>query len=312
MRTLEEINHELDAASREIERAKRLDVMLNDIQEQQVQCQQAVDQAKIVLAEEEQDVEEMEHLTFASFIARIKGELQERTEQERREAVAAKARYDAANCNLVDLERRRQALGEERDQLGDPSKRYQDLLEEKEAALLASGTGPALRLDEIGRRINALEIQLREVDEALTAGRNATLELEQMGAELESAADWGTWDLLGGGVVSTKIKHDHIEAAKQRGEQACAALSRFRTELADVVFQHVPDIQLDDFTSFADYFFDGIFADLFVQEKIQHAQDGVDDALCEVEHAMKLVNERQTLLQQQREELEQERLELLK
>ena len=312
MRTLEEINQELAAASQEIERAKRLDVMLKDIQEQQVQCQQAVDQAKAILAEEEQDVEEMERLSFASFIARIKGELKERTEQERREAVAAKARCDAASCNLADLEHRRQSLQSERGQLGDPQQKYQMLLREKENALVASGTGPATRLDEIGHRITALDIQLREVDEALSAGQNAALELEQMSNELAAAADWGTLDLMGGGVVSTKVKHDHMDQAKQRGEKACAALSRFRTELADVVFQHVPDIQLDDFTSFADYFFDGIFADLFVQEKIQRVQDSVTDALCEVEHALSLVNERQALLQQQRDELDKERLELLK
>lgn len=311
MRTLEEINQELADTAQTMERAKRLDVMLKDIQEQQVRCRQAVEQAKAVLTKEEQDVEEIGRLSLASFIARIKGELKERTEQEHREAVAAKARCDAARCNLEDLERRGQTLRAERGQLGDPQKQYQALLREKEAVLLSSGTGPASRLDEIGHRIHALDIQLREVGEALSAGKNAAWELEQMSNELASAADWGTVDLLGGGVLSTAVKHDHMDQARQRGEQACAALSRFRTELADVVFQHVPDVQLDGFTSFADYFFDGIFADLFVQEKIQRAQDGVTDALCEVEHAIGLVNERHDRLCQQRDELENERLALL-
>lgn len=312
MRTLEEINQEFAEAVQGLERAKRLDVMIKDIQEQQTQCQQVLEQAKAALEKEKQDVEEIERLSFTSFVARIKGQLKERAEQEHREAVVAKARCDAAGCSLKDLDCRRQALQAERDQLGDLHDKYQALLREKEAVLLASGIGPASRLDEIGHRIHALDIQLREVGEALSAGKSAAWELEQMSNELASAADWGTVDLLGGGVVTTVVKHDHMDQARQRSERACAALSRFRTELADVVFQHVPDVQLDEFTSFVDYFFDGIFSDLFVQEKIQRAQDGVTDTLWEVEHALSLVNERHDRLRQQRDELEHERLELLK
>ena len=57
-----------------------------------------------MLYREQEDVEELERLSFASFLARIRGEQAERLDQERREAVAAKARYDAARRDLEDLE----------------------------------------------------------------------------------------------------------------------------------------------------------------------------------------------------------------
>ncbi len=312
MRTLEVINQELADAGRELEEAERLDSMLKDIEEQQNRCRQSLVQAKAVLEKEEQDVEEIERLSFTSFIARIKGQLKERTEQEHRDAVAAKARCDATSCNLDDLEQRSQALREERAQLGDPQSRYEVLLQEKEAVLLTSGADSASRLDEIGHRIHALDAQLREVGEAFSAGKSAAWELEQMSNELAKTADWDHLDLMDGENVHATIHKERLDSTRQQSEKACAALERLRRELWDVVFQNVPDVQLDDFTSFTDCLDEGIFEDLYVQEKFQRAQDCVTDALCEVEHALSLLQERQAVLQPQCDALKRERLELLK
>ncbi len=312
MRTLDAINQELAAASQELEQAKQLEVMLKDVQEQQLRCRQTLEQAKTLLEKEEQDVEEIERFSFASVVARIKGELKERTEREQREVAAAKARCDAANSDLEELERRSQNLQMELDHLGERRGHYEQLLREKEAIMRSNGTPSAQRLDEVLRRIEVLEAQLREVEEACAAGRDALLELEHMSNELANTAGWDHLDLMGGENVHATIRKERVGSARQQSEKACAALGRLRRELWDVVFQNVPDVQLDDFTSFTDCLDEGIFDDIFVQEKLQQAQDCVTDALCEVEHTLALVDERRDLLRKQRDELEKERLELLK
>ena len=311
MRTLEEINLKLAEAAGQVEQARALDAVLQQVQEQKLRCQMAVEQAQSALEEEEEDVEEMERLSIASLFARLKGNLEERTARERREAVEAKQRCEAACCDLAQLETRLEETRRVREQLGEPQKCYEQLLREKEAVLLSGATPEAQRLDEILRRIEALEEQLREVEEANAAGREAHLELEHMSNELANTADWDHLDLMDGETVHATIRKEQVDRARQQSEKACAALERLRRELWDVVFQNVPDVQLDDFTSFTDCLGEGVFDELFVQEKLQRAQDGVTDALCEVEHAMSLLRERKSLLQPRCEELKQERLALL-
>ena len=102
---------------------------------------------------------------------------------------------------------------------------------------------------------------------------------------LDSAEDWGTWDMLGGGLLTTMAKHGHLDDAQAGIGWAQQCLSRFRTELADVRDMELPQVQVGEFATFADYFFDGIFVDWYIQSRINDAQRGVeavDSRVCEV------------------------------
>ena len=50
-------------------------------------------------------------------------------------------------------------------------------------------------------------------------------------------------------------------------------LRRFRTELSDVKIQADIQVRIDGFLRFADFFFDGLFADWAVMDRIGRAQD---------------------------------------
>ena len=41
--------------------------------------------------------------------------------------------------------------------------------------------------------------------------------LDQMIGQLDSAAGWGTWDILGGGMLATMAKHGPYERCAKRG-----------------------------------------------------------------------------------------------
>ena len=109
MRTLEDINAELEQVRQKLDRARKLSAVMEDLKAQHEERKRAAEDALKVLYREQEDVEELERLSFASFLARIRGEQAERLDQERREAVAAKARYDAARRDLEGLEARFQA-----------------------------------------------------------------------------------------------------------------------------------------------------------------------------------------------------------
>lgn len=132
---------------------------------------------------------------------------------------------------------------------------------------------------------------LRALLLSLTGDREVRLSKERREAlsavlnSLDSAEDWGTWDMLGGGLLTTMAKHGHLDDAQAGIGWAQQCLSRFRTELADVRDMELPQVQVGEFATFADYFFDGIFVDWYIQSRINDAQRGVeavDSRVCEV------------------------------
>ena len=311
MRTLEDINAELEQVRQKLDRARKLSAVMEDLKAQHEERKRAAEDALKVLYREQEDVEELERLSFASFLARIRGEQAERLDQERREAVAAKARYDAARRDLEDLEARFQAAQKERAGLEGLRGRWKALMEEQEVLLCQAGGERAKRLIQIGCDLDSLGAQIRELDEAICAGKDVGYALDQMIGQLDSAAGWGTWDILGGGMLATMAKHGRMNDAQNAAFQARQAISRFRTELADVSQLRVPDLQVGEFTSFADYFFDGLFVDLYIQDKIGTARRSAEETAAQVEDLLSQLRRERDRTAERAAELERERERLL-
>lgn len=127
----------------------------------------------------------------------------------------------------------------------------------------------------------------REVNEAMLAGNKALRSLRQAKESLNSAGNWGIVDMLGGGLISTFVKHSKMNDAQSQIEQARSDLKLFRKELADV--NSVADIHIEtgDFLAFADYFFDGLIADWLMQSRINDAKQQVDNAIWKVEAVLR-------------------------
>lgn len=123
----------------------------------------------------------------------------------------------------------------------------------------------------------------QEIDEALEAADYALDCLRKAESDLDSASSWGMFDILGGGLISTLIKHNDMDDAQAHMEEAKGALEKLSQELKDVDYQINLDFTVSDFLSFADYFFDGLLADLFVQDRINEAEQQVKEAITKVE-----------------------------
>lgn len=123
--------------------------------------------------------------------------------------------------------------------------------------------------------IDRLENEIKELDEAIQAGEVALATVYGIIDELDSAEGWGTWDLLGGGLISDLAKHSHLDDAQEQVEQLQDQLRSFKTELADVAVEADLQVSIDGFLRFADYFFDGLFADWTVLDRIKTSSDQV-------------------------------------
>ena len=128
---------------------------------------------------------------------------------------------------------------------------------------------------------------LREVNEAVVAGETAIRSLQAAREKLDSARNWGILDILSGhkgGLISGFIKHSRVNAAQSCINQAKSDLMRFENELRDVQDMNYLNVEISGFLTFADFFFDGLLADLLVQSKIADARAKVDDAINRVQN----------------------------
>lgn len=136
------------------------------------------------------------------------------------------------------------------------------------------------------------ELMKKEVLEAIHAGEAALSSLKQAEAFLSSARNWGVYDMLGGGFFGTMIKHSKMDHAAACLEEAKSQLRVFQRELKDVSVSLNLKLEIGDFLTFADYFFDGLIADYLVQSKISAARQQTADAIFHVNRLLTELNNR--------------------
>lgn len=119
----------------------------------------------------------------------------------------------------------------------------------------------------------------REVAEAVAAGRRALASLEEAADALDSASNWGLFDLVAGGLLSSLVKHARLGDARDSLERARADLYAFTRELSDV--RGIEELRVDvgGLAATVDVLLDNPFVDLYVQKKISDAEDNVAAAI---------------------------------
>ncbi len=112
---------------------------------------------------------------------------------------------------------------------------------------------------------------------------NKSLEaLENAKIDLKSASGWGVIDILGGGLLTSLIKHNDMDDEQIHMNQAKESLMKLSDELKTM--NHNLDFQFDvlDFTDTLDIFVDNIFSDLLVQNSISQAREKIDEVIKKV------------------------------
>ncbi|MDD2971171.1 MAG: hypothetical protein PHE02_03435 [Lachnospiraceae bacterium] len=126
------------------------------------------------------------------------------------------------------------------------------------------------------------EEQLRELREAINAGNQALVYLNNAKKELSSASSFGIADMLGFDFIGGFGKHMKIDNARREIELAKNQIGVFQRELRDVSTLQDFQVDIGGFLTFADFFFDGLIADWFVQSKISQAKKQVDTGIYNV------------------------------
>lgn len=130
---------------------------------------------------------------------------------------------------------------------------------------------------------------VKEKREAIEAGKEAIEYLEEALDKLNSARGWGMWDIVGGGFITSMIKHSKMRDARECIEDAKEAIDRFSDELDDIRGMNV-NLDVGILATIFDFCDDDFLADLYVQSKINKSRDQITKAIREIKKVLEKIS----------------------
>jgi hypothetical protein len=305
------INDELAIATETARKGKRLQAKLTSRQSDIGRLRPAEKKLRLLLESEIDDVETLRGMTFKNLIATVSRQKEKWQQKEWQEYLDAKWRHDESYEALEQAENEVERLQAELTQLGDWQAKLTELFAQKGQLLISTSDPRAAQLIALNLETTELKADQVELEEAIKAGVGALQALTEMSSQLSTASNWGVWDMVGGGMISSIMKHSNIDKARAKAQQAQRKLIDFKTELADVGARLEGSVEIGGTAKMVDVFFDNIFVDWMVQSRIKEAQKQSAGTIKKVERLlsdckMRQVDGRQALL-----DLEQRHRELL-
>ena len=242
-----ELTEKLKEAQHGIARLHKINSMLEGLESEKEKLHRKEHELKAIMEKENYDVEKLKNKSITAVFYSIFGSLNEHLQKERKEALAAKLKYDQAVKDLEDIQYRIAELSSEQMNYMDCQNEYDCLYAQKKEELIREKGETARKLLELTDNINLAGTNVREIEEAVRKGKEVLNSLDVALGSLDSAEGWGTWDLLGGGLISDFAKHSNIDDAKAEIEHTQRLLRQFKTELVDINISSDITVEADGF-----------------------------------------------------------------
>lgn len=250
---------------------------------------------------EGKDLERLDNNYLVNIWHHFRGTFDQERQKEELEYLAAKLRYEQALYTLESWKRQVAHLEQELAGLPDPKPEYLLALKAKEDYLLKNQGPEAQYIFDLGEELAGLETQIQEVEEAITAGREASEQLTEAEKSWSSAQNWGALDILGGGMLVTAVKHSRINDGHKGLKLAQDSLNRFQRELQDV--QKLDKVDNIKISIAADFLLDGFLFDIIVQSQISKAMERTRNTRNQVDSAVNELKQLQNGMQKRSAEL---------
>lgn len=283
------LNTKLIEANEKLREKKHITSLVSTAKNDLLQKVKEFESLSRILQQEKNDVEKLEGLSLHNMFYNVLGAKEEKLKKEQSEFLAAKLKFDSCKGSIKSLDDDIFSLNKRLSELKDAESNYTNLLREKEKL---AGDKYNDKLARFYEQESDYKIDIKEIEEAVSAGEKVLVKLDEVLTILKSAKNWGTFDLLGGGLIATAVKHSKMNEAKSAINSVQRLLLKFHQELSDinVTTGSTIDIDLSSFTKFADYFFDGLIVDWIVQSKIKNSYNSSINLHNDISKLLKILN----------------------
>lgn len=252
-----------------------LDVEINKTNE-------SLEALKKILAKEKKDVDNLESFSLSYLYYKIKGSIDEKLSKEKLEFLEAQARYLEKEDYLNRLTSNKKQMLKDINDIGDIDLKYDNLLNNSAEYIIKFNNGKSEKVLLILNKLKNTSIELKEIQEALFEGDKLIPYIDKAISNLNSAQNWGIYDMMGGDFIATMAKRSKMDDASKSINSIKVMLNRYNAELKDLSDEINVNLNLDSMSSIFDYLFDNFFTDYFVQGKINSALDSTKNLKAKV------------------------------
>jgi vacuolar-type H+-ATPase subunit I/STV1 len=247
-------------------------LQLDQLERERKEMQVEADRWEAQLKSEKQDVEKLRGLNLSNLFYTFLGKKDEVLDQHQKEVVEATLKYEEAAETVSDMKKEMIDLDAKLRALGNLDAEYKIIIQEKERLIYDTESPMSQTLFEIVEQKAEARVYLKEIKEAITAGDSVLKSLYDAQDSLSSAGNWGTFDMLGGGLIASAVKHSRINDSKGFIHDAQSKMRRFQKELKDIEMRIKVQFETGGMLKFADFFFDGLIVDWVVQGRIRDSE----------------------------------------
>lgn len=290
----------------------RMETEVKDLYVQREALNKKVIELEALKQAEQKDVDRLESGSLTAFFYNVLGKKEEKLTKEKEEAYKAAVKYETAREELTAVEgeilRREEGIRK----LAGCEAAYERAFSETLAAVRMENTSETEKVLELEAQMYQLECQKKELDEAIVAGKQALRTVNSVLDSLDSADGWAAWDTFGGGgLISDMAKHGHLDDAQKKINTLQVELRNFKTELSDVEVHADIQVQIEEFLKFSDYFFDCLFVDWTVKDKIETSIQQVKHTKNEITSVISKLEDKLANAELRRKKKEEEREKLV-
>lgn len=236
------------------------------------------------------DVDEIQKDSLSNTLLKLIGRYEGKVSKETQEMLSAKLEYDKAVERVKQLTQEKNQLAEKVSELNKEKLAFDKEFSNRENLIKSKISGQAYAAYmELETQQDDLRKQLVETDEAISAASRVLSAASNAVNHLESAEGWATYDVWSrGGIISHMAKYDHIDDAQAELNRLSSLMKDFEKELRDVnMYEICAYTGIDSTTRTIDFWFDNIFTDLNVRDKIRDDMGQVQNLMGQIKNAVR-------------------------
>lgn len=285
------IHQQLLDARQRVERMNRLEQQLQEKKQQLASLQREMTTLEVKLEMEQEDVNKLTRMSLTNLFHTILRSKEEQLEMEQQQVLQATLELQK-NKQLQEMENASIAeISEELSALRHATYEYQQLYAQQEQ-LFRQSTNNNEAWQSLEQQITDAASLQQEVKEAIQAASKVLSALHNAEDYLKKAQNWGRWDMWGnGGIISSAVKHSHIDDANHSITTAQHYLKQLRSELKDINYVQAIELDIQSMLKGIDIWFDNIITDWIVQDKIVHAKQNVEQLINRINRLLQQLQE---------------------
>jgi Zn-ribbon protein, possibly nucleic acid-binding len=236
------------------------------------------------------DVENLKRNSLSTILLKNFGRYEDKMTKESEEMLKAKMEYDKANNKVMALKAEKDSLEKRISLLKQQKREYEAELKRREEIIKSDVDSENYKkYKELDDEQQVLSRQLVEIEEAMGAARRVISTADSAMDHLSSAENWATYDVwTRGGIFSHMAKYEHIDSAQYDSSVLNSQLTDMSNELKDIDMPSVTGFDgVDSTTRAVDFWFDNIFTDMNVRERIRddrnnlyRLREKIEDIIC--------------------------------